>query len=365
VWDADAEVATAVGYNSVATAGMVWDAAGTITYDTLDDLLDDDQAPDAAMVGVCTAFGYFRLGSSPAGQITADIVQGATAGNRTAGQFFVEVLNRAGVTDYVSADVAALDTANSAELGYWTASDVECGEVLDDIARTVGAWWGVNKDGSLRIVRLTFADTSAAAAFSANGIIGQLVQRVNADGNIPVYQQTIRHSRVYAVQTDLAGVVLERYVDASGVVSFGASIPTGFAESYRATVSKEWRQVVATNSLVVADHPYARTRTDDTLFTTASDASTEASRRLGVLSAPQDVFEFTVPLTDDTETLDLGDVVTVTNSRYGLTNGRSFRVVTVEPDLERQQLRLRVWGLAYELGSIAVAPTLSGSGSVA
>jgi hypothetical protein len=236
-----------------------------------------------------------------------------------------------------------LDAANDAELGYWTTDEVECGEVLDDVARTVGAWWGVDKDGSLRIQQLAFADTSGSTAFNSEPILGELV-RTTSDNGVPVYEQVLLWGRVYAVQTDVAGAA---------------------TDERRALVAREWRRAVATDPWVQVGHPLATQRVDATLFTDRTDAETEAARLLGLFSAPQDVFDLTVPLTDQTEDLDLGDTIWLSHDRYGLANGRLFIIVTVEPDYENQQVRLRIWGSSYDYGRVAVAPTLSGSGSSA
>ena len=58
----------------------------------------------------------------------------------------------------------------------------------------------------------------------------------------------------------------------------------------------------------------------------------------------RDRFEFSVELNDANAVLDLGDVVNVTHSRFLLTAGKDFRVMSIEPDVKRNRIRLGIWG---------------------
>ena len=53
-------------------------------------------SPAVSTYITCLAEGYFRLGSTPAGQITADVAQGATAANQTVGQIIKQLALNAG-----------------------------------------------------------------------------------------------------------------------------------------------------------------------------------------------------------------------------------------------------------------------------
>ena len=54
-------------------------------------------SPSAGTYITCFAEGYFRLGSSPAGQVTSDVIQGATSANRTVAQVLKQLAVAAGV----------------------------------------------------------------------------------------------------------------------------------------------------------------------------------------------------------------------------------------------------------------------------
>jgi hypothetical protein len=130
-------------------------------------LLDDGQAPAAGTVGAYLAGGYIRLGSPAVGRVTCSPVQGASASNRTAGQLFVQVLERAGFTtgDWSASDITTLDSANNAELGFYaTNGDSQtCAEALDEIAGSVGAAWFTDASGVIRIRRLMEPDSNVVS----------------------------------------------------------------------------------------------------------------------------------------------------------------------------------------------------------
>jgi hypothetical protein len=141
---------------------------------------------------------------------------------------------------------------------------------------------------------------------------------------LPVFQTIVRWGRVYAVQeTDLA---------------FG-TLP-----DHRALVSKEWREATDTDTAVQTIHLLAPQTVEDSLLTTEANAQSEADRRQTLRGALRHLFAFTVALDAETMLLDLGDVATLTHSRYGLSAGADFRILGIEPDARAGSLGLSVWG---------------------
>jgi hypothetical protein len=170
-------VATDIWNYTVGTSAVPADYANAV------DLEDDTLAPAAGTYKTYLAGGYFRLGSTPAGTVTADVVQGATAADRTAGQLIVDVLGRAGFVggDWSASDITALDAANSSVLGYYTAdAGVKCADVIDLLAQSVGAWWSTDAAGVIRVKRLedpadNIVQHSSALATSPWGATGTAV----------------------------------------------------------------------------------------------------------------------------------------------------------------------------------------------
>lgn len=311
------------------------------TYASEADVLDDGQEPSAGMYKVYLAGGLFRLGSSPAGTVTADVTQGATAADRTAAALYEAVLLHMGVIagDILASDLTALDAKNSAECGIYIDTETKAAEVLDAIANSVGAWWGVNAAGEYRIVRLEKPAGSAVLSFVADDLIGPPVRQSTADieRGLPAYKVTVRYARNYTKQTtDVAGSV---------------------TDARRAELAEEWREATATDTSVQTVHLLAAALSYDSLFATAADAATEAARRLTLRSVQRHRFNITVPFTSETSVIDLGDTVGLLHPRYGLTIvgdevGQLFVVLSVEPDARSGQLTLSLWGSSFSIQNL-------------
>lgn len=311
------------------------------TYASEADVLDDGQEPSAGMYKVYLAGGLFRLGSSPAGTITADVTQGATAADRTAAALYEAVLLHMGVVagDILASDLTALDAKNSAECGIYIDVEMKAAEVLDAIASTVGAWWGVNAAGEYRIVRLEKPSSTAVLSFVADDLIGPPIRQSTADieRGLPAYKVTVRYARNYTKQTtDVAGSV---------------------TDARRAELAEEWREATATDTSVQTVHLLAAALSYDSLFAAAADASTEATRRLILRSVQRHRFNITVPFTSETSVIDLGDTVGLLHPRYGLSIvgdevGQLFVVLSVEPDARAGQLTLSLWGSSFSIQNL-------------
>jgi hypothetical protein len=293
------------------------------SYATLAELEDDDLAPaPGSYEFIAHASGsYIRLGSPPAGLITADVTQGASAANRTAAQLFAAVLTRAGYTasDWVAADLTALDTADSSELGLFIDRETSVINALDQIAATVGAWWGVGNDGKFRIVRFLAPSGTPVLALTANDIV--TIERLPSVR--PSYSTKLQYARYYAPQD--------------------RDVALGVSDARRADIAREWREVVSGAIGVKTTHLLAVETTEPTLYQSRADALTEAARRQALRGVKRDRFDVVCELNDETEAVDVGDVVTVTHPRFGLSAGRDFRVVAVEPQRATKRLRLSLW----------------------
>lgn len=365
-WTQTASALTSVPLSSAANGSQVvfGSTIGRVTYSSitnyasLADLLDDSKAPGAGEYRPYATGGYARVGGSLQGLITMDPVQGAAASDRTAAQLFKAVLARAGLSasDYSSADVTALDAANSAALGFWTMDQMTCADVIDKIARTVGAWWGVDASGVFRIQRLTAPSGSPAITITADDMkkpLDRIVQNDAADG-IPPWKVTVLWGRYNTVQaTDVADSV---------------------DDATRAELAQEWRAVSASDASILTAHPLSQELIIESLFTTAADAQTEADRLLALLSVKRDLFECVVELNDQTNALDINSVIEIVHRRFALsivsdssfepTSGSSlFRVLDIRPNAAAKELTLTVWGkagsynMATNLGEFAATST--------
>jgi hypothetical protein len=297
-------------------------------FASLADLQDDTKAPAAGSWKVYLAGGYVRLGSSPAGTVTADATAGAAAADRTAAQLWKAVLTKAGksAADWSASDITALDALNAAVCGVWIGAESTPAAELDGIAGSVGAWWGVDKAGIYRIQQLVAPGGAPVATITANDLQNrpERVATNDAGAGIPCYATIVRYGHNYTVQTsDLAG---------------------GVTTDRRARLAAEWLEAKAIDAAVQTVHLLAPQLDWDSLLAIESDAQAEATRRLTLRKVRRDPFVLVVPLDDTFAAVDLGNVVNFVHARYGLSAGKLFVVLGVAPDVANRAVTFWVWG---------------------
>lgn len=290
----------------------------------------ETNAPAAGQYRAWVAGGYVRLGSTPAGMVTADLTEGASAAARTVAQIIKQIALDMGVAsgDISSADVTALDTANASVVGVWAADDANALSLMDQLAASVGAWYGFDRLGVLRMGRLIAPSGTPAATLTIDEIIDGKIDRVaNSDEGhgLPSWRVTVNHSRNYTPQpNDLAGAV---------------------TDARRAWLALSQRGSVAEDAAVQTQYLLAPELNRDTLLTAAADAATEAARLLALYKVKRETFSAAVRV-DATlaQALDLGTVVSLQVPRFGLTAGKLFLIVGLDADYARNALNLTLWG---------------------
>ncbi|WP_136419975.1 hypothetical protein [Herbaspirillum sp. ST 5-3] len=285
--------------------------------------------PAAGAFITCFAEGYFMLGSSPAGQITADVTQGAAASNRTVAQVVKSILTGPGgvsSADISASDITDLDTANSAEIGLWVDAEMNIRSALDMLTNSIGAWWGVDRTGVFRTKRLEAPTGTPVATLTGVEIIRlDRVASNDAGAGIPAWGSKLKYKRHWTTQdNDLAGSV---------------------TNARRAEIREEWRTVVAEDASVKTAHLLAQELEFETLLVDATASATENTRRLDLYKTRRDRFEVRAGLDDVlASSIDLGEVIEIAYPRFGLDAGRSFVVIGMQPDLRTGIVDLTVWG---------------------
>jgi hypothetical protein len=317
-----------VSDGAVASIDGVYDrgAALSQTTDYATSALLQAATVGAGTYASCLAEGYLRLGAAPAGTVTVDATQGATVAARSAAQILKALAIVAGVdtASISAADVSALDLANPAQIGQWLSGDETFASAMDQVAGSVGAFYGFDPTGLLRMARLVAPSGLPAYGFEDLDIL-DIERRPARDGDLPAWSCTIRHSRLWTVQgSDLASIV---------------------SPARRAVLASEYRAEKAEDAAVKIQHPLAAEETADTLLTSAADAAAEAIRRLALFKVHRDFFDVTVPIALLAPAgLRVGSVVQLTNDRFGLSAGRLFIVLGVKPELARNRATLTLWG---------------------
>ncbi|HTG26043.1 MAG TPA: WD40 repeat domain-containing protein [Reyranella sp.] len=320
----------AFGANTIYGMVLGLNVGAVGTYANSTDLLDDTLAPAAGTYKVYLAGGYIRLGSPPAGQVTADVTEGATAADRTTAQIFARILDvRAGLTtgDWLAADITALDALNSAVIGFWTAEETTFADVLDQVASSIGAGWGTDANGVYRIQQLLAPSGTASCFFTEHDLLAPIKRLVTSDPSrgLPTWKSIVRYAQNYTVQdTGLAG---------------------GVTDDRRAFVALQWREATAQNTGVQTAHLLAVQTAEDSLLATVTDAQAEATRRQALRGVLRNLLELVVPWNAETDVLDIfgANLIQLTHPRYNLSGGVLMRVLGIKPDGEQGRLTLTVW----------------------
>jgi hypothetical protein len=283
----------------------------------------ETNAPLAGNFRAWPAGGYFRLGSLATGMITADCTAGANAAARTTAQTLKALALAAGLTagEISSADVTALDSANSAVIGLWL-RDEDTLAAMDLAAASIGAWYGFDGAGTLRMGRLEAPSGTPAATLNDYDVLA-IERRPPRDASIPVWKLSLKHSRNHVAQpSDLAGAV---------------------TAARRELLAQDYLTETASDAAIKTQWLLSGEAEITGSLTAAADAATEASRQLALIKVRRDVFDVTAPL-DAAVSLKLMDVVRVVYPRFGLTSGKDFRVIGIRIELAQQRIVLSLWG---------------------
>ncbi|MBT0666427.1 hypothetical protein KI809_19130 [Geobacter pelophilus] len=153
--------------------------------------------------------GMFRLGSAPAGVVTFDGIQGATAANRTAAQIAKQIALRVLTTnDLIDQDFTDLDTLNSAVIGIYINSETTIAKALDEVIGSIGGWYGFDANNKLNVGRLDSPSGTPEIELTKQEISNlQLLPTKDEGRGLPVWKVNLNYDKVATVQnmTSLAG----------------------------------------------------------------------------------------------------------------------------------------------------------------
>lgn len=289
-------------------------------------------APSAGQYRAWLAGGMIRLGSSPAGEITADATAD-TAANSTAAQLLKTLAMARGIdsADISSADVAALDSANSAVLGYYLDDDAPTLDIMDACARSVGAWYGFDRSGVLRMARLAMptgtpgvGELPVVARWNTEGLSG-----VATGEDVPTGTVRVKYARYWSTQSR-------------------AALASSVSDAAAADMAEEYRIAEATAS--ISPNPYKRLQVAEreTILTASADAATEAARLAAFTDAPRRThLAYGVAMDDpDMIGIDIGDEVELRWDRFGMgdSTGTARLVISITEDVTAQRADLLLWG---------------------
>ncbi|WP_395454791.1 hypothetical protein ACHMW5_13755 [Azospirillum melinis] len=331
------------------TISAVYDKGAALTaggtFSTISDVQNDAVKPSAGQWKWYTGTDgtYVRLGSTPAGEITADGSEGANSAARTIAQIWKRMLAVWGISTISNSDVTAADTAQSGEAGIWLGtSEEQRRDAINKVLSSGGFVTWLDAGGTWRIARVEEPSGSGVVTFKVlrNGTPAQA-----SDGDIlewewenpgdgtasPAYSVALTYARNWLVQSkdSLAGVSLAA---------------TGTTHGLQ-FLTEETRQVKQEDSTTLTNAPLARQTNEDTLFIDQTVTSTEASRRLAQRKkgGPRRA-RMKVKFGPTTAAaVDLMKIVTIQLPRFGMSSGRAALVTGITPDWSNQTADLYLY----------------------
>lgn len=323
-----------VADNPIHDIQFVYDAGVSLVrempdYLTETDLLDDLLKPAPGKFRVFE--GYFRLNTRPTGVLTVDAVEGALVADRSVAQILKRMAMQVGIPalDIDSADVTALDASNASPVGIYIEQETTAIQAMDEVAQSIGAYFGFDAVGKFRLGRLTAPMGMPVVTVDENTIIGNELERTIArdDGRgIPSYRVNLEYAKNYTPQ---------------GPDQLAAAV-----EDVRAAeLALQYRTVTEEDTDVLLKHRLSPELKRTTLLINQMDAMAEASRLLMLYSTLREVYEVTVRLEDEfIAALDIGEIVAIKYRRFGLNMGKNFVVIGLEVDYQLNRASLTLWG---------------------
>jgi hypothetical protein len=300
-----------VNDGSVNDVTAVYDRGISLTkgsdYTSLTDM--ETNAPSAGNYRVWKAGGYFRLGSTPAGTVTADVEGDDAGGYITKTAEIVERILESqalfSAAEINETSFAQMNVDASAEVGIWIGTEGQTIEaVINSLLIGAGAFGGFSRLGEFTVGVVYAPPSLAVASFTEEDIFE--IERLPLPSSIEpiIWRAQVAYQRNYTVQSDLA----------AGVTAARRSYAT---ESQRTETLED----ASVSSRYILAKEYAA----ESFYRDQADAVIEASRLIGLWGAPRSIFRVVVPIRAIAR--DLGEVVNIKHPRHGLTNGVYARII--------------------------------------
>lgn len=284
----------------------------------------------AGQYGTCFAEGFFKLGSSPAGTVTADVDGDKTGGTfvTTSGTIVRRMVSTSTVLidpdDLYLPSFVALELAQPAQIGYWLGPDdtATVADVLANIMGGIGGWAGFRRSGQLEAQIFEAPDGLPVARYDRTDIIDIKREQVPSALTPPPWRQRVAYQRSWTQQTDLAGSV---------------------SATRKAFVAEAYRLAEASSEPIRTDHPFAQDpRPVEAYFANQADALAEASRRLDLYGSLRALYRLTLP--PKALHLNLGELISVTYPRWDVSTGRLMTLVEMTEDCKSNQFEVVGYG---------------------
>ena len=269
--------------------------------------------------------GKFILTAAPAGVITCSI-QGSkpVVYSDTVGALVQLLATSYGksATRFITSDldVAALATFESAHtmaVGIYLQNRENVISVMQSLAASIGAVVTITRAGKLSLLQIALPATATTTITNIDMVEASL----NIVLRVPVRSAVkIGYCKNWTVQSNLQ---------------------SGIPESNKVLLSNEFLSVTQSNSTVATAYKLdAEPIQRDTFLIETAAATAEAARDVALYSTPRTIYGFEG--TSRLMSLVLGQAVTITHARFGLSAGKSGIVTKLSPDWINNRVQVEV-----------------------
>jgi len=323
-------------------------------YESEEELLDNDEAPPADMAYYrCWPRsdgegGYIRLPwdsdegepREPSSTLTANII---TSDDNRIGSVLKRLALRAlDEDDIEQGDIDALNDEFGEPVGVHQDSERELYRAMERVCQGAGLWFGFDRFGLLRFGKWEKPEAGGPRFVQANPTsqplaegdydIEEFESEDTEEEDLPAYSVAIFWGRNYTVQDHLDKEILEE----QGVDNPGDRLDF---------ISSEWSEHREKDESVKDKHKNAKELEIESAWATryaAKDAAERILAREKTRAVRAVVSTWMTP--GIIEEIEIADSVEVQLPRYGMDDGRAFRIRWIDLDPVENRIELGVWG---------------------
>lgn len=281
----------------------------------------------------CLLLGLSRLGGQPVFTVTADVVEGATVGDRTPAQIARRMLLHFGITvsELVLASFTALDLIYAPECGVMVSADETATSALGRLLGPLRCYLLPNNLGQFKIGRFNAPGGAAINTFGLSDNIGgqpELIPTGDEDDGVPSKQVVIKYDQL-------------------GVTMDGSQTVGNITQGRRDYLALEWRESASAVVPITTKYPSAGVLTIETCLVNQAQAASLATDYLSLYSVQRKMFRMRLPQETAKDCL-LGTEVELKEDRLGMDEGQDFivtgRTVAHGNANEVPLVTLELWG---------------------
>lgn len=230
-----------------------------------------------------------------------------------------ETNNRFTSGDLDASNLSTFDAANQQKIGVYMNRRENVKQICDQIAASVGAQMVMSRAGELQLHTIDLPPPGTPTEISESDIIEDTL---SISQRIPVVAAVkIGYAKNWTVQDEM---------------------DTGIPQEHKDLFAREWLTVRAEDATTKTNYRLdAEPEQIDTFLLEESDASAEATRRLTLFKTQRHIISFRA--TPAMIELQLGDPVTITHPRFGLSGGVTGMVVGMAVDWQNLLVDMEVF----------------------